>query len=93
MDATDQNDLILAVAEREATEIADRSIYESYPPTRSNNGESAEVANNTVTQHGSGLEPGGAVVEESNPSASQIKNAPLANRINAMFGLKQVREI
>ena len=92
MDTTDQNNLLMAIVEREAAEITDKSIYESYP-TRSNNCESAEVANTTVTQHGSGLEPGGAVVEESNPSASQIKNAPLANRINAMFGLKQVREI
>ena len=82
----------MAIVEREAAEITDKSIYESYP-TRSNNCESAEVANTTVTQHGSGLEPVRTVVGESNPSESQIENVPLANRLNAMVGSKQVGEI
>ena len=91
MDANDWNALLMAVAERAVTEFTDESIYGS-SPARSNNGESAEVAN-TVNQHGCGFEPGGTIVEGSNPNSSQIENAMLANKLDVISGPAQGSEV
>ena len=92
MDATDQNNLLMTAAEGAAIEITDEFIFESCP-ARSSNDESSENANNTVTQHRSGFECGENIVEESDPNASQIENATLADTLHVMFGQVQIGDI